>query len=157
MCHTRALFAAPMRRRSSGAAPRSKGGRGASRRVYTNVRSNELYEAEPERDSRIQRADRAAEPAPEVALDELPASYDDEEIAEDLAWTAEDRVRWGHLDDEGDEDGAEAEAGLGQRRCGPLGADRGWKGCAGGAECSDGGTAAASSCAPARVLTRAAS
>jgi len=110
MCHTRALFAAPMRRRSSGAAPRSKGGRGASRRVYTNVRSNELYEAEPERDSRIQRADPAAEPAPEVALDELPASYDDEEIAEDLAWTAEDRVRWGHLDDEGDEDGAEAEA-----------------------------------------------
>lgn len=48
-------------------------------------------------DPRARTADPAAAPPPDV-VEELPAEYDDEEISEDAAWTAEDRAKWGDLD-----------------------------------------------------------
>jgi hypothetical protein len=74
-----------------------------------------LYEADDAeddgRDTRARRADAAAAPDAAAALEELPADFDDEEIDEDGAWTAEDRARWVDLDfaggtgREGDDDG----------------------------------------------------
>ena len=67
------------------------------------VWSNDVYEADDDaRDPRRSTADPGAEAGAEQAgFEQLPEEFDDEEIDEDAAFTAEDQEKWGDLSDFG--------------------------------------------------------
>lgn len=76
-------------------AKRRSGARADALPAGARVFSNDLYEADDRQaDPRRHTADRGAAAQPD-SFEELPEQYDDEEIDEDAAWTADDEARWG--------------------------------------------------------------